>query len=95
MTIIPDPCPVPAPAARGYEDATVYRSSVVLHRLPGRPAFEGLLNGPAGPMARLRDGDLVLRLDLPALAAWADVLETARKELTGSNDTTPRVERTH
>lgn len=89
-TIIPDPTPTPipapAPAAAGapYEDATVYRSSVVLHPLPGRPHFDGVLEGPSGPMARLSDGDLVLRADLPTVTAWAEELEKARQQLTAN-----------
>ncbi|GAA4225938.1 hypothetical protein GCM10022254_09140 [Actinomadura meridiana] len=78
--IIPDP--KSAPADQGHEDATVYSSAVVLHPLPGTPRFEGVLTGPAGPMARLRDGDLVLRADLATITAWAAALETARKQLT-------------
>ena len=86
-TIIPDPTPIPAsspaPAGDAYEDATVYRSGVVLHPLPGRPHFDGVLEGPDGPMARFQDGDLVIRADLAAIDAWTAELELARRELTG------------
>jgi hypothetical protein len=85
-TIIPDPTPAGPPAA--YEDATVYRSSVVLHPLPGRPHFDGVLIGPGGPMARLSDGDLVLRADLATVTAWAAELERARQQLTQNDSTT-------
>lgn len=90
MTIIPDHRQVPAaelPPA-GYEDATVYSSGVVLHPLPGRPKFEGVLNGPAGPMARFRDGDLVIRAGLQAIDSWAEELRLARRDLQGLEDDT-------
>jgi hypothetical protein len=91
-TIIPDPAPIPAPnpASRqvpggdAYEDATVYSSGVVLHPLPGRPHFDGVLEGPDGLMARFQDGDLVIRADLAAIDAWTAELELARRELTAN-----------
>lgn len=81
MTTIIPPATA-APPAPAYEDATVYHSAVVLHPLPGYPHLEDVLDGPSGPMARFRDGDLVLRADLAAIDRWAAELERARQQLT-------------
>lgn len=89
MTILsPTPSPTDNPAPASYEDATVYSSGVVLHPLPGRPEYQGVIQaGPSGPIARIQDGDLVLRPDIAAIDRWLLALGEARAELTGTTGT--------
>ncbi|MUN41491.1 hypothetical protein [Actinomadura litoris] len=83
VNILTPRTPRTTPTSPKREDATVYGSEVVLRALPGHPQFQGVLDGPAGPMVRLQDGPLVLRIaDLPALDLWVAELERARVHLT-------------
>lgn len=88
MTIISPLGSTPDTGTPSYEDATVYSSGVVLHPLPGRPEFQGVVrSAPGGPVARIQDGDLVLRPDVAAIDRWLTALGQARNELTATEPT--------
>lgn len=87
MTIISPLGSTPDTGTPSYEDATVYSSGVVLHPLPGRPEYQGVIQaGPSGPIARIQDGDLVLRADAATVDRWLTALGEARNELTAHTE---------